>query len=140
MRTYFGRQNQYDEARVLRSQGYGYRTIGAKIDVPWSTVRAWVKDIPSDAQVAYRKAMDLGQIPFEKLRKKYSIRNRLKKERGHKCEWCDLEEWRDKPIWLEMHRIGGSNSSYTDRDNVLLLCLNCHSTTNGYRNTGMVER
>ena len=117
------------------------RTIGTKINVPWSTIRAWVDDIPSDSQLAYKKARELGQVPFERLKKKDSIRKRLIKERGHVCEWCNRKVWRDALIWLEMHRIGGLKSTYNDRDNILLLCLNCHSTTPGYRNRAdVVER
>ena len=131
---YKGREDLYAEAISLREIGYGYRMIAAEIGISWWTVRNWVKDIKVDPEVSRKLSRDALKIRMERLTSKGAIRLRLIEERGHRCEWCKLSEWLDKPIWLEMHRIGGPASSYNDRENVLLLCLNCHSTTKGYRN------
>jgi hypothetical protein len=41
---------------------------------------------------------------------------------------------------LEMHRTNGNKQNYTELESVVLLCSNCHSTTNDYRNrTPVVE-
>lgn len=63
---------------------------------------------------------------------KSSIRSILLKERPHKCEKCGLETWLDKPITLEVHHIDG-NVQHNTRDNLLLLCPNCHSQTDNWR-------
>jgi 5-methylcytosine-specific restriction endonuclease McrA len=49
-------------------------------------------------------------------------------ERGHKCEECNLTEWRGKPITLELEHIDPDTRNNT-RENLKLLCPNCHSLT-----------
>ena len=60
------------------------------------------------------------------------MREPLIYERGKKCENCGLQEWLDKPIKLEVHHIDGDKSNNV-RENLLLLCPNCHSYTENYR-------
>ena len=56
----------------------------------------------------------------------------LVKERGHRCECCKLELWVDTPITLELDHIDGDNKNNV-RDNLRLLCPNCHSKTPTWR-------
>jgi hypothetical protein len=56
----------------------------------------------------------------------------LIRERGHRCEECRLEEWRSKPIALEVHHKDG-NPYNDDPENHRLLCPNCHAQTPNYR-------
>lgn len=128
---YKDRKSEYVRAVELRRSGYGYRSIANEIDVPWRTVCGWVKHIRVDRRVAYdnaiarkkRKAFPVG---------KSAIRLRLMEERGSVCQACGLEEWFGEPIVLEMHR-KEAGGDYTP-DNILLLCPNCHSITNTWRN------
>lgn len=48
--------------------------------------------------------------------------------RGRKCENCGLETWLDQPINLEIHHKDGDRSN-NSLENLILLCLNCHSYT-----------
>lgn len=48
--------------------------------------------------------------------------------RGRKCERCQLENWLDQPINLEIHHKDGDRSN-NELDNLILLCPNCHSYT-----------
>jgi len=73
-------------------------------------------------------------FPIRELKSKSAIRHRLIELRGNKCEWCGVDSWHGKPIVLEMHRLKGKGSSYSDIDNVVLVCPNCHSTTDDYKN------
>lgn len=128
---YKNRTSEYARAIELRKSGYGYRSISAEIDVPWRIVCGWVKHIQVERRVAYENALS------RKKRKtfpvgKSAIRLRLIEERGSVCEACGLEEWFGEPIALEMHR-KNAGGEYT-RDNVLLLCPNCHSITDTWRN------
>jgi hypothetical protein len=63
-------------------------------------------------------------------------------ERGHKCESCNLSEWKDKPIPLELEHSDGDNQN-NDRANLKLLCCNCHAQTDTWRgrniNSGKVK-
>lgn len=56
----------------------------------------------------------------------------LIQERGHCCEVCKNTEWLNKPIALELEHIDGNNRNHT-KENLLLLCPNCHSTTDTWR-------
>lgn len=66
----------------------------------------------------------------------------LIKERGHKCQTCLLTEWLYEPIPLELEHIDGDNRNNV-KDNLLLLCPNCHAKTKFYRgknkNTGKLK-
>lgn len=118
------------QARQLRQEGLGYRTIANRLKVPWPTVRHWVNDIQIDHQLAYRQAIDeikAGRFP----KAKGAVRLRLIEERGNRCEGCHLSEWMRHPIMLEAHRLMPTQG-YT-RENVLLLCPNCHSQTDSWK-------
>lgn len=62
----------------------------------------------------------------------------LIKERGHKCESCDLSKWLGYPIMLEIHHIDGDRTN-NDKSNLQLLCPNCHATTDNWRNRKMAD-
>lgn len=59
--------------------------------------------------------------------KKYLIKNR-----GHKCEICNITEWNKKPIVLIMDHING-NSEDNSLLNLRLICSNCDSTLPTYK-------
>lgn len=56
-------------------------------------------------------------------------------ERGHICENCKLTKWLELPIPLELEHIDGNNKNNI-KENLLLLCPNCHSLTPTYRGRG----
>ncbi len=128
---YKNRKAECAVAIELRKAGYGYRSIAAQIGVPWRTVCGWVKHVPADKRVAYEQAVVLKK---EKSfpRGKSAVRLRLIEERGNVCQVCGFDRWLGEPIMLEMHRKHAGNG-YT-RENVVLLCPNCHSTTDTWRN------
>jgi len=56
----------------------------------------------------------------------------LIRERGHQCEQCKNTEWLNKPITLELEHTDGIKTNNT-RENLRLLCPNCHSYTPTWR-------
>jgi hypothetical protein len=60
----------------------------------------------------------------------------LIKERGHRCEDCGLSEWKSQPIPLELEHSDGDNRNNT-RENLKLLCCNCHALTPTWRGRNM---
>ena len=62
-------------------------------------------------------------------------------ERGHRCESCKLSIWLNKSITLELDHIDGDIKNNV-KDNLKLLCPNCHSVTPTWkgRNKDSVKR
>ena len=62
------------------------------------------------------------------------VRKKLLDEgyKEHRCECCQLTEWLNDPIPLELHHIDG-NRFNNQLDNFQLLCPNCHAKTDSYR-------
>lgn len=63
----------------------------------------------------------------------------LIKERGYRCECCGLSEWLEKPITLELEHIDGDNQNNV-KDNLKLLCPNCHSFTDTWKGRNSVKK
>jgi len=53
-------------------------------------------------------------------------------EQGEKCKICGIKDWLGEKITFEFHHIDG-NKKNDSRQNVLILCPNCHSQTPNYR-------
>lgn len=73
---------------------------------------------------------DLSQ---KRLGTKYALKKHLIKENGRKCSWCGLSEWRGLPMPIEIDHIDGNRRNNV-RENVRLLCHNCHAQTPTFRN------
>ncbi len=69
---------------------------------------------------------------WSKYTRCHSLKKHLIKEKGHKCQNCDLTHWLNELISLEVHHIDG-DSSNNDVNNLQILCPNCHSVTENYR-------
>ena len=61
-----------------------------------------------------------------------TIKRFLIKEYGNKCWTCNITEWNNKSIVMELEHIDG-NSENNDLKNLSLICPNCHSQTPTYK-------
>ena len=80
-------------------------------------------------QTFYRvdpKEIFVENSPHVKLAKRYLI-----KERGHRCEKCNGEEWLEKTIPIQLHHKNGKKKDCR-RKNLELLCANCHTQTDNW--------
>ena len=66
------------------------------------------------------------------------LRSGLLEER---CHECGLSDWRGQKLALDLHHINGIAND-NRRENIVLLCPNCHSLTPNYcgKNTSVVNR
>ncbi len=62
-----------------------------------------------------------------------NLKPHLIKERGHKCEKCNLEKWQNYLISLEVDNKNGDRTD-NKKENLKLLCCNCHALTPTWRN------
>jgi hypothetical protein len=69
---------------------------------------------------------------FDELVSTDAIKKRLVKERGHQCECCQKTMWLGGSIVLELDHVNGDRFNNT-RENLRLLCPNCHALTPTYR-------
>lgn len=60
--------------------------------------------------------------------KRQSIRRKVILEQNNKCFICEIFEWQNKPISLQLDHIDG-NKFNNERQNLRALCPNCHSQT-----------
>lgn len=65
---------------------------------------------------------------LENLNTDQSRKRLIIKERGIKCELCGITEWRGQATPVQLDHIDG-NSDHNTRDNLRLLCPNCHALT-----------
>ena len=67
--------------------------------------------------------------------KSHALRLRLLAEGyfEHRCQHCNLTEWLGKPIPLELHHIDGKHQN-NELSNLEIICPNCHSFTDNYKN------
>lgn len=69
----------------------------------------------------------------EELKTDKSRRNFITKLNGHFCDTCGISEWRGKKIGLELDHVDGNHTNNV-LSNLRLLCPNCHSQTDTYKN------
>ena len=89
-------------------------------------------ELVHDATVAWNGDYKGKRLQYSKDRwnRKY-----LSKVLGEKCNSCNIEEWNGSHIGLEVNHIDGH--AYNNViDNLELLCPNCHSQTDTYKNKG----
>ena len=117
------------------SAGENYKTVQGRIqqlglNIDHFTGRGW------NTGLRYR-SFD-GKAALEEILVKNSpyafthgLRGRLLKEewKEHQCEVCELSNWQNQPISLELHHCNGISNDHRI-ENLQLLCPNCHAQTN----------
>jgi len=71
-------------------------------------------------------------LPWEEL-KKSERRDRIAIEQNNKCDVCGIENmWNGKQLKFDLDHINGNRNNET-RENLRLICPNCHSQTETYK-------
>jgi hypothetical protein len=94
--------------------------IAKKLGLPFGGGGGVQKKIPLDEILA-------GDHPYFQTNK---LRKKLLKEGifNNKCSCCGISEWNNKEITMHLDHIDGDSSNHK-KDNLRMLCPNCHSQT-----------
>jgi hypothetical protein len=137
---YGDRQNLFDLVLELRRKGYGYRSISRQTDgLPVNTIRRWVEGVSVDKAISHNLAAEYFKAafkPFGELRTDSARRAFLIRDQGHRCQKCQNTEWLAQRIPLELDHIDGDRFNNC-RNNLQLLCPNCHAFTETYKGKNM---
>lgn len=68
-----------------------------------------------------------------------SLRFRILYEQKESCNKCGLSEWLGKPLTLELEHIDGNHFN-NSRENLEMICPNCHSLTTTWRGRNKKEQ
>ena len=123
-------KNSTSFSEVMRQLGYKSFTSQQ------SALKQYLDDNNIDYSHFKGHAWNKKEIPLSDINdfgvvNKRTIREILLKERPYKCERCGLTEWLNDSIILQVHHIDG-NSNNNTRNNLMLLCPNCHSQTDNW--------
>ena len=88
----------------------------------------WQKIIDKRTKTINEKILKLpyNELSFERLRKRIIL------EQKCKCNKCGLNKWLDNEIPLELEHKDGNHYN-NERENLEMLCPNCHSLTDTWR-------
>ena len=123
----------------IKPCGGNYKTLHSKfkewnIDTSHFTGAAWNQ---GEKFTPFAKSYTLEEVLVENSPYKSSncLKKRLFKEgiKTKKCEECGIVEWNGKEIILELEHVNGNNTD-NRLENLKILCPNCHSQTNTFRN------
>ena len=120
--------SSYSYAECLRKMNK--RVAGGNYKLLQKNIDKFNLDTSHMTHQVWNRGLEI--IPFENLIRSDSIKKRLVKERGYCCENCKLYMWQNKPIPLELEHIDGNNRN-NERNNLKLLCPNCHAFTPTWR-------
>lgn len=129
----------------LKPLGSNFKTLKKyidlySIDISHFRGQTWNKGMANTDYAAYNKLKDV--LKKDVNFKSDTLKYRLIKEglKQWKCEKCGNEGiWENEELILEIHHINGDH--YDNRlENLQILCPNCHSQTENYRNRAKRKR
>jgi hypothetical protein len=124
-------------AGFLRELGLNDKRAGSNYETAKKYLQKY--SINTDHWTGQGWSKDTQKKDWSKYKNNQRLKINLIKLRGHKCESCKNESWLDCPIALEVHHVDG-NRVNNEIDNLQLLCPNCHSTTDNYKNRKRLDK
>jgi 5-methylcytosine-specific restriction endonuclease McrA len=133
----YARRYDWDEIRLYYEQGHSVNECCERFGF---TRSAWC-DAARRGDVVPRPraaALDV-YLVTDRMVHRGHLKRRLLAERikAYRCERCGIDDWRGRPLTLEVHHVSGDRND-NRLQNLRILCPNCHSQTENYggRNLG----
>ena len=138
MRTYRAYTNEQiiSAAKTVKSIAGLLRTIGLKpAGGNYINIKKLLQQLKVDTSHWTGEGWNKGKqlIDWSQYTRVSYLKKHLIKERSLKCETCSLTEWQNSDIPLEVHHKDGDRTN-NELENLQLLCCNCHSLTDNWRN------
>lgn len=131
-----------NSAKKVKSLGALLRSLGLKVaGGNYANMKRTLQRLNLDCSHWTGQAWNKGQRTkdWSEYKRGKQLKSHLIKERGYQCENCNLEEWLDVPIPLEVDHIDGDRTN-NDENNLKLLCCNCHALTPTWRGRNNVRK
>jgi len=132
----FNRRYDWSAVQAYYDAGHSVRDCVAHFGFNHGT---WHAAVARGAVVARPATMSIDELLSGRKRNRNHVKSRLIKAglKGEHCEACGRDEWRGRPIALQLHHINGDGDD-NRLTNLQLLCGNCHSQTEtwGGKNRG----
>lgn len=131
-----------EQLKQLVKESTSYRNLGMKLG--YASDEGAIKaakevirikqfdDSHFTGQAWNKNNFDYSRFQYGKSIKAANMLDALVALRGRKCERCNLEEWQNQAIPLEVHHLDGDHLNNTI-ENLQILCCNCHALTENFR-------
>ena len=115
----------------LRKEPIICRCCGKEKKVPYSSVGIYCSN-ECQHQHQFDARFDAWVAGKEETSPRW-LRKALVRKYGHICMGCELTDWMEQPIILELDHVDGNYENNSIK-NLRLICPNCHSQTMTYKN------
>lgn len=134
--TSCGSMRQVLQKLSVESHGGNYATAKKYIKELCLDTSHWFKQAWSKGKkLDYRTKSIEDYFTGKRFITSHKLKKRILKDKifPHQCMKCHLSSWLGEPIPLELHHKDGDNTNNL-KNNIELLCPNCHSLTPNFRN------